>query len=118
MQWLDGVLASGRPRALLWQGARGFAVPLSYGRHAQLDAVRARFASEGWPVWLRRSGGGLVPQGPGLANLSLVYTVDAEPARLAEGVYRHLMDVLSRALARLGIERDLRRDRAAHRVAD
>lgn len=104
LQWLDGVLASGRPRALLWQGAQGFVVPRSYRRHARLDAVRERFAGEGWPVWLRRSGGGLVPQGPGLANLSLLYPIDDQPGRVIDDVYRHLSGVLARALAGLGID--------------
>ncbi len=61
------------------------------------------FAARGWPVALRRSGGGVVPQGPGLLNLSLASRVEAPPASF-DRVYAHLCAVLARALAGLGID--------------
>jgi lipoate-protein ligase A len=103
LAWLDEALA-GRPRAVLWHGARGLVAPMSYQRHAALEAVRAAFAADGWPVRPRRSGGGVVPQGPGILNLSLAYPIDGPPGTLAEAVYARLCDVLALALARLGIE--------------
>jgi lipoate-protein ligase A len=102
LPWLDDALA-GRSRAVLWQGVQGLVAPLSYRRHARLDAVSADFAARGWPVRLRRSGGGVVPQGPGLLNVSLVYPLDGLAGDLAEPVYAHLCEVLSRALFALGI---------------
>ena len=107
LQWLDDALA-GRPRAVLWQGVQGLSAPRSYRRHARLDEVRREFAARGWPVELRRSGGGVVPQGPGLLNLSLASRADARPAAF-EHVYAHLCDVLARALAGLGIDARPRR---------
>ena len=52
---------------------------------------------------LRRSGGGVVPQGPGILNLSLSRPCDAPPGVLAESVYEDLCQMLAGALARLGI---------------
>jgi lipoate-protein ligase A len=104
LAWLDLALADGRPRAVLWHGAGGLVAPMSYQRHAALEAVRAAFGADGWPVRLRRSGGGVVPQGPGILNLSLAYPIDGPPGTLAEAVYMRLCDVLALALARLGIE--------------
>jgi lipoate-protein ligase A len=103
LAWLDLALADGRPRAVLWHGARGLVAPMSYQRHATLEAVRAAFAADGWPVRLRRSGGGVVPQGPGILNLSLAYPMQGAPGTLAEAVYARLCDVLASALARLDI---------------
>lgn len=103
LQWLDDALA-GRSRAVMWQGVQGLSVPRSYRRHARLNAVCTEFAARGWPVTLRRSGGGVVPQGPGVLNLSLAYRVKGRPGELADRIYSHLCGVLARALAGFGIE--------------
>jgi len=102
LEWLD-VVRQGRSRAVLWEAKQGFIAPLSYRRHERFDAVCAQFAERGWPVRLRRSGGGVVPQGPGILNLSLVYPVGDRLSFCADQVYRHLCNVLSRSLAQLGI---------------
>jgi lipoate-protein ligase A len=103
LQWLAAAL-DGEARAVLWFGARGLVAPTSYRRHASLaDAARA-FEAEGWPLRLRRSGGGLVPQGPGVLNLTLAYPCDAAPGLMADAVYHHLCDVLARALRTLNIQ--------------
>ena len=105
--WLDDALA-GRPRAVLWHGPQGLVVPLSYRRHAKLDAACADFAARGWPVRLRRSGGGVVPQGPGVLNVSLAYAVEGPPGTLAERVYADLCSAIARALATFGIDAQTR----------
>lgn len=102
LDWLADALA-GRARAVWWSAPPGLVAPLSYRRHAALDAACADFAAKGWPVRLRRSGGGVVPQGPGIAHLSLAYPVCGAPAEHMESAYRHLCGVLGAALARLGI---------------
>ncbi|HBV7576697.1 TPA: lipoate--protein ligase family protein, partial [Klebsiella pneumoniae] len=63
----------------------------------------AHFAARGWPVWLRRSGGGLVPQGPGIINLSLAWPVQQPLGEAAEPIYHSLCAVLQRTLARFGV---------------
>jgi lipoate-protein ligase A len=61
-------------------------------------------------VLVRASGGGVVPQGPGLLNLSLVWRTDAYVGADAgaapsgtEAIYRALCDEVAAALSRLGI---------------
>lgn len=103
LAWLDAAL-QGRTRAVLWRAPQGLVAPLSYRRHARLDAVCAAFAARGWPVRLRRSGGGVVPQGPGILNLSLARPVAGPPGAQADRVYAHLCGVLARALAALHID--------------
>ncbi len=103
LQWLDEALV-GQARAVLWCAPRGLVAPLSYRRHAAFDAACADFGAAGWPVRMRRSGGGVVPQGPGLLNLSLAYCPGGAPGRCADAVYAHLCATLVQALGWLGIE--------------
>lgn len=102
LEWLELAL-QGKSTAVLWEGKQGLVAPLSYRRNANLDEVCADFSSSGWPVRLRRSGGGVVPQGPGILNLSLARPCEAPPGELAESVYEDLCHVLAGALASLGI---------------
>lgn len=102
LQWLDEALA-GHARAVLWQAPRGLVAPRSYMRHGGLEAACAHFAAQGWPVRLRRSGGGVVPQGPGVLNLSLAYCPGGGPGQCADAVYSHLCAALARAFVCLGI---------------
>lgn len=102
MQWLDAALA-GQATAALWTGQAGLVAPLSYRRHARLDEACAASSAQGWPVRLRRSGGGVVPQGPGILNITLAYPCAGAAGDMAEQVYAHLCQLLTQALARLGI---------------
>lgn len=94
----------GEALAQLWQAPQGFVVPGSYRKFSQLSAVSERFAARGWPVWLRRSGGGLVPQGPGIVNLSLAWPVYQPLGEAAEPIYLMLCGLLQRALATFGVD--------------
>ncbi len=62
--------SAGEAVAQFWQAPQGLVVPGSYRQFTDLPAVSAHFAARGWPVWLRRSGGGLVPQGRALSTLA------------------------------------------------
>lgn len=102
--WMASAAATGSAAAHLWHGEPALVVPRSYT------------TLPGWPaaarahrVLVRASGGGVVPQGPGLLNLSLVWRADADADATAgsprgtEAIYRALCDWLTSALARLGI---------------
>lgn len=96
--WMARAAESGRAAAHLWQGTEGLVAPKSVTQEAGWAAAAARF-----PVQVRSSGGGLVPQGPGIWNLSLVWpTEDATPTG-TDAIYRELCDDLSAAFARLGL---------------
>jgi lipoate-protein ligase A len=101
--WMASAAATGRATAHLWRGEPGLVVP------------RNCTTLPGWPaaaqahrVLVRASGGGVVPQGPGLLNLSLVWRTDSNAdaggaPNGTEAIYRALCDHLTGALARLGI---------------
>lgn len=92
------------PVAQLWEAPLSLVIPRSYLRQPGLEAARADFAARGCPVWLRMSGGGLVPQGPGILNVSLAYAVPKGAATWMEPVYIHLCEVLADGLRALGVE--------------
>jgi len=102
--WMQRAAGTGRAQAHLWHGGQGLVVPRSYQRAAHWDAARAGSAAEGWPVQVRGSGGGLVPQGPGVLNLSLAWPVPADRTVALEQVYRFLCGELAAAFARLGLD--------------
>jgi lipoate-protein ligase A len=95
--------AAGEAVAHVWEAPVSLVVPRSYQRYAALADAREAFAQRGCPVWLRLSGGGLVPQGPGILNLSLAYPVRAPMGTLSEAVYLHLCRILANALNSLGV---------------
>lgn len=92
------------PVASIWQAARSLVVPRTYRRFSAFDATCARFAQRGWPVAVRQTGGGIVPQGPGILNLSLAYRVEGAPMRHSEPGYQLICKVLADALAHVGID--------------
>jgi lipoate-protein ligase A len=106
MSWLEQALA-GQATAAVWTGSKGLVAPLSYRKHASLADACMASAERGWPVRWRRSGGGVVPQGPGILNLSLAYPC-AQGVPASQAVYVHLCGVLGQALAGLGISSSAR----------
>ncbi|MGO4306442.1 lipoate--protein ligase family protein [Cupriavidus sp. RAF12] len=92
------------PVAQLWEAPLSLVIPRSYLRQPGIEAVRADFAARGCPVWLRMSGGGLVPQGPGILNVSLAYAVPKGAATWMEPVYLHLCEVLADGLRQVGVD--------------
>lgn len=100
--WMAACAASGRAAAHLWQAPVGLVVPR---RVTTLPGWSAAQAQPGHgEVQVRASGGGLVPQGPGVWNLSLVWGAPSSTPVGTESVYRWLCESLSAAFARLGID--------------
>ncbi len=91
------------PSACVWEAGRALVVPRTYRRLPRFTKACRRFAQIGWPVTVRQSGGGLVPQGPGIVNLSLAYAVDGPPLSRTESVYRHLCALVAETLGDYGI---------------
>jgi lipoate-protein ligase A len=102
--WLARVAATGRASAHLWRSPPALVAPRSHARLPHWAQVCAISAAEGWPVQLRLSGGGLVPQGPGMLNLSLIWPAGTASPSSTDAIYRALTDELAAAFARLGIE--------------
>lgn len=98
-QCLLEVAAEQGSAAAVWEPPQGLVVPPSYRRHEGFDALCAVFEAEGWPVSVRRSGGGLVPQGAGMLTLSLAWRTRLDLGRGMEPVYQGLCSLVQRVLA-------------------
>lgn len=97
-------LAAARgPVASIWQTQRSLVVPRSYRRFDAFESACAQFAAQGWPLTVRQTGGGIVPQGPGIVNFSLAYRVQGPPMRHSEPGYRLICRALSQAMHGLGV---------------
>ena len=101
--WLVQSARTGRATVHLWRGAPGLVVPRRYERLPRWHAACAAAAARGWPVQVRASGGGVVPQGPGVLNLSLVWPAPQSAPTETEALYRALAGELAAALARLDL---------------
>jgi lipoate-protein ligase A len=102
--WALRCAESGRAIAKLWTSQPMLVLPRSYERAANFEAACTASAAAGWPVRVRTSGGGVVPQGPGVWNLSLLWpTASSAPAE-PESVYRWLCGELAGAFATLAID--------------
>ena len=99
-EWMERCGVTGRATAHLWRAPVGFVVPRRYTRLPGWAALRDTWTGE---VQERASGGGLVPQGPGLWNLSLVWPAPSAMPVDIGGIYLALCDELAAAFARLGL---------------
>jgi lipoate-protein ligase A len=102
--WMAGSATLDRPSAHLWTAPRGLVVPRRYTAlpgwaTASAEAANGRHGE----LQVRSSGGGVVPQGPGVWNLSLAWPAASATPLDTDSVYRGLSDALAAALARLGL---------------
>lgn len=102
----DQVLQNG-PQAWIWQAEKGLVVPRSYARTPSFDKCQSHFAAQGWPISIRQSGGGIVPQGPGIWNVSLAWRQYGKPLDLAEDAYMQLCVPMQQALHTCGLSTDM-----------
>lgn len=101
----EELLATGRPQLLLWQAAEpSLVVPKSWARREGFAGISAACREDGWPLILRSSGGGGVPQGPGTINLAMVLPVP-DGFTLEDG-YCLICGGIADALKRFNIESD------------
>jgi Lipoate-protein ligase A len=92
------------PSAMIWRASQSLVVPRTYRRFTEFDAVCQEFEHNGWPIIVRQTGGGIVPQGPGILNVSLAYSVHGPAMRHSEPGYLLICDVVANALAALGVK--------------
>ncbi|MFA7669937.1 MAG: lipoate--protein ligase family protein [Burkholderiaceae bacterium] len=100
---LDLVMEHG-PVASIWQAPQSLVVPRTYRRFDAFDDACQQFADRGWPVTVRQTGGGIVPQGPGIINVSLAYRVEGQPMQHSEHGYQLICGLLADALQALEVD--------------
>lgn len=77
MELLDRVVKDPSERhVLFWRSNQALVAPRSLVRKPGFTAAAERLTAEGWPVHVRKTGGDVTPQGPGIVNVTLVYARD------------------------------------------
>lgn len=89
--------------AAVWQADQGLVVPRTYQHQENFLPACEEFAQAGWPVSVRQSGGGIVPQGPGILNLSIAYGVRGRPLDHSDAAYELICVLIQNALKEHGI---------------
>lgn len=90
------LLAASQAMVRVWSSdTTAIVCPKSLSRKDGFAGAARSSQSQGWPVHLRGSGGGVVPQGPGVLNLSLAITT--QQGFTIEAGYRLLSDTIRRA---------------------
>jgi len=96
-KWMELAASELEATAHFWQAPVGWVVPKRY----VLNPVEEAGSAPHFQV--RASGGGLVPQGPGIWNLSLVWAVDDSSKLEIGAIYRRFCARLTDGLKELGI---------------
>ncbi|MFM9914357.1 MAG: lipoyl protein ligase domain-containing protein [Rhizobacter sp.] len=96
--------AGGEPAACVWEPGPSLVVPSTYQRYDRFPMLCERFEQRGWPVSVRRSGGGLVPQDRGVVNISLAWRTEVDMATGMTRVYEALCALLQDAVEPFAID--------------
>ncbi len=100
--------AGGEPAVCVWEPGPSLVVPSTYQRYERFPMLCERFEQRGWPVSVRRSGGGLVPQDRGVVNISLAWRTESDMATGMTRVYEALCDLLQDAVEPFDIDLNAR----------
>ncbi len=87
----------------LWRCQRALVVPASVSRKAGFTRATRALETQGWPVIIRKTGGDLVPQSPGLLNVSLAFRQRRVKGSI-EASYNALCQPLIAAFKSMGID--------------
>lgn len=90
------------PAIFIWRSQPALIVARSQTRWPNFERAAAELAQTGWPVLVRRSGGGAFPIGPGTAQIAIMARY-ADLGMAMDGVYDRLGLLIGSALAGFGI---------------
>ncbi len=89
---------------MLWQAKTpALVLPEAMARSETFDIAASQSAARGWPVFTRRTGGGLTPQGPGVLNLAMVFERSAFNVETVHTCYDLICDVLTDGCKPFGV---------------
>lgn len=90
----------------LWSTKNCLVAPKSVTRNPRFAAACEKMSSKGWPVVLRQTGGDVTPQGPGILNISAVFSTDSGQPQRIEAAYAKFCEPILDCLEGLGVAAD------------
>jgi lipoate-protein ligase A len=104
MALLEDVLAHPERGVLrLWRTSPCLVVTSLLAHRPEFGAAAEASAKRGWPVVVRRTGGGPVPQTAGTLNVSLAYATPRDQTPGIDAAFRHFADAMLSALQSCGV---------------
>lgn len=94
--------------AIIWFGHDELVQPQSYKKYTKIEDARKFASSYGFGARFRKSGGGLVPQGDGILNFSIIFRTELNASELAADVYLYLGSIIKRTFSYFGMETNFR----------
>lgn len=94
-------LAQAAPLLMAWTAPSALIVSRTDARLPGFDRAAERLCDEGWPVFVRRSGGSACPVSRGTIQIALARRVTAGAG--IDAHYRDLTDLIERLLAEFGL---------------
>ncbi len=82
----------------IWEGTQSLVAPKKLAALPAFAAVADQMAQDGWPVHVRATGGDATPQGPGVLNVTHVYTWNSGGPFDIKAAYDRLCTPIERAL--------------------
>ncbi|PTW59362.1 hypothetical protein C8N35_10775 [Breoghania corrubedonensis] len=109
IEHLAGEVAAGRrpPSVVFWRAARALTVTDAQTRLPGFAAARKRLGHDGWPIVVRKSGGGAFPVEPGTLQISLLTPRDT-PGLSFDALHWRLANLIQLALVNLGVPSEIR----------
>ncbi len=99
----DQIAAGARQQTILiWRSQPALIVTRSQTRWPDFAAATARLAELGWPVLVRRSGGGVFPIGPGTVQIAMIARYPLGEISM-DRIYDELGLLIGFALADFGV---------------
>jgi octanoyl-[GcvH]:protein N-octanoyltransferase len=104
MALLEDVLGTPTRGVLrLWRTSPCLVVTSLLAHRAAFAAAADASAARGWPVVVRRTGGGPVPQTKGTLNVSLAYVTPRDQAPGIDAAFKHFAEGMLAALQSCGV---------------
>lgn len=85
-----------------WTTDQCLVAPVSLTKRIGYAQACTRLRKIGWPVVVRKTGGGVTPQGRGILNVALAYALDPIESPTINGVYQMFCSPLIKLLAQSG----------------
>lgn len=99
----DATVERRAAKVVIWETEACLVAPGAMRRHPGFDHACDVLEAAGWPVHLRATGGDVTPQGPGIVNVSLVWSVEADGAPAIAATYDVLCAPILDTLAHFGL---------------